>query len=131
MHFEPTPLSNYVLADIRPQWGDGGRSGAMMPDVDPQVRWTRTQVLRRRTATLELPGMGPQTIVTDETVSDVEVEYRLQRMDKWQAEATNDVAGIYISNGRYFVTNASITPNMLLTNVWPLVGTNAPKRKGI
>lgn len=62
----------------------------MVPDPDPKQKWVRTVIKRVTTLSFDFEGQH-YSVDKEQIVSDKEVEYRLERTDKWTLSATNHI----------------------------------------
>lgn len=65
-------------------------SGAQVPDPDPKQKWVRTVIKRVTTLSFDFERQH-YSVDKEQIVSDNEVEYRLERTDKWTLSSTNHI----------------------------------------
>lgn len=64
-------------------WSQNLYSPHMVPDVDPRQKWVRTTVVRITNLSFIYDGKLYSERVGEDTMSDNEVEYALERQEKW------------------------------------------------
>jgi hypothetical protein len=93
-------------------------------DANPSVKWVRTTVIRTRKLQGEFEGAKLEWPLGTETVSDVEVEHKVQRVEAWKPVATNDVCGKIFIGGSWWPSSMDATNGLVLTNWSPMVISN-------
>ncbi len=74
------------------------------PDKDPDRKWVKTEVVRQKSISFAVDGVQYRETLTNEVISAVEVEMRLERKEIWNPAKTNVTAWPCITtNGGVFI----------------------------